>query len=54
MSMHIKLWPDREIRVEKKHVGHVPVLILRPQDAVSQEAIQNFERHFEQALQTEL
>lgn len=24
--------------------------MLRPQDAVSQEAIQNFERHFEQAL----
>ena len=33
MSMHIKLWPDREIRVEKKHVGHVPVLILRPKYA---------------------
>lgn len=32
MSMHIKLWPDREIRVEKKRVGHVPVLILRPKD----------------------
>ncbi len=30
MSMHIKLWPDREIRVEKKHVGRVPMLILRP------------------------
>ena len=30
MSMHIKLWPDREIRVEKKRVGRVPVLILRP------------------------
>ena len=26
--------------------------MLRPQDAVSQEAIQNFERHFEQALRT--
>lgn len=25
--------------------------MLRPQDAVSREAIQNFERHFEQALQ---
>ena len=50
MSMHIKPWPDWEIRVEKKRVGHVPVLILRPQDAVSQEAIRNFERHFEQAL----
>ena len=32
MSMHIKLWPDREIRVEKKRVGRVPVLILRPKD----------------------
>ena len=30
MSMYIKLWPDREIRVEKKRVGRVPVLILRP------------------------
>ena len=30
MSMTIKLWPDREIRVEKKRVGRVPVLILRP------------------------
>ena len=28
--MTIKLWPDREIRVEKKRVGRVPVLILRP------------------------
>ena len=34
MSMHIKLWPDRELRVEKKRVGHVPVLILRPKDTV--------------------
>ena len=30
--MYIKLWPDRELRVEKKRVGHVPVLILRPKD----------------------
>ena len=35
MSMHIKLWPDREIRVEKKRVGHVPMLILRPKDATA-------------------
>lgn len=28
--MHIKLWLDREIQVEKKRVGRVPVLILRP------------------------
>ena len=26
--MTIKLWPDREIRVEKKRIGRVPVLIL--------------------------
>ena len=28
--MNIKLWPDRDIRVEKKRVGRVPALILRP------------------------
>ena len=30
MSMHIKLWPNRELRVEKKRIGRVPVLILQP------------------------
>ena len=35
MSMYIKLWPDREIRVEKKRVGRVPVLILRPKDTAA-------------------
>ena len=33
--MHIKLWPDREIRVEKKRIGRVPVLILRPKESAA-------------------
>ena len=30
--MKIKLTPDRDIKVERKRIGRVPVLILRPKD----------------------
>lgn len=29
-KMRYRLWPDRDIRVEKKKLGRVPTLILRP------------------------
>ena len=30
--MNLKLWPDRDIAVERTRIGRVPVLILRPRD----------------------
>lgn len=30
--MKIKLTPDKDIKVEKTKIGHIPVLILRPKD----------------------
>ena len=30
--MNIQLWPDGDVRVEKRRIGRVPVLILRPKD----------------------
>lgn len=32
--MKVKLTPDKNIRVEKMKVGHIPVLVLRPEETV--------------------